>query len=274
MALKKPTFEQEPTAQAQGATQTAEAPAAAASTPAAVSQPAAAAEATVAIASAGATSLAVVGNAAERTKIFKKELDSMRGASDFRYGNYAVYKGINGEVMSNDTANASMGRWVKVRLLSWDDHYEVSPGESGDSTKDYVAYSKDGKTVDSVLGSELQEWVGKSVDEYTTFLRDEEDFKLTKCRRFIDTACAVLGADKGSAPIGKVVQITLSETSIPSFASYQQQLQDNARCVEMGLAGFTLPDDPFSFFFLRESAQKGKNNWTKLRVLATLPAEI
>lgn len=227
-------------------------------------------ESTVAIAKASGTSL-TKQDAANQAKAFKKEVEDMKGASDFSFGNYTVYKADNGAIGPRE--GDSLGRWVKVRLIAWDSHTEISPGESGASSKDYVAYSKNGATVDSVIGSELQMWVGKPVGEYVNYLREEEGFKLTKSRSFIDTACAVLATDSGEGPIGKVIQITLSETSIPSFKRYQQDLEDNAKCVAMGLPGFTLPDDPFTFFMLREVVKKNSNTWTKLQIVSTLPAK-
>ena len=275
MALKKPTFETEPTNNA-GDTAVAEAPqaAAAAAAPAAAPTPVREPEvvASTAIAKASQTSTAVADAAAD-AKRFKREVEDMKGASDFSYGNYAVFKGNNGEISCSDTKD-SFGRWVKVRLLSWDDHTEISPGETGSSTKDFVAYSKDGKTIDSVIGEEQKGWVGKSVAEYVEYLKTEEDFSKTKSRRFIDTACAVLASDSGDGPIGDVVQITLSETSIPAFAKHQEQLANKARCVAMGIPGFSLPEDPFTFYFLREVASKGSNTWTKLRIVQDLPVKI
>ena len=159
-------------------------------------------------------------------------------------------------------------------MIAWDEHTELSPGESGDSTKDFVAYSKDGKTIDSVIGEELKGWIGKPVVDYVEYLKNEEDFSKTKSRRFIDTACAVMASDSGDGPIGEVVQITLSESSIPAFAKHQEQLANKARCVAMGLPGFSLPADPFTFFFLREVTSKGQNTWTKLRIVQDLPAKI
>jgi hypothetical protein len=158
--------------------------------------------------------------------------------------------------------------------MSWDDHVEISPGESGASTKGFVAYSKDGKTIDSVIGEEQKGWVGKPVSEYVAYLRDTEEFSSTKSRRFIDTACAVLGSDSGDGPIGEIVQITLSESSIGAFSSYQEKLIGKARAVAMNLPGFSLPEDPFTFYFIREVAQKGDNKWTKLRIESTLPAKL
>lgn len=269
MALKKPAFEQEPTTQAQGDTAVAEAPAT--TTTAAARTPDAAAETTTAIAKASATSLSVA-EAANAAKAFKREVEEMKGASDFSYGNYNVFKGGNGEIRCTET-KATFGRWVKVRMLSWDDHSEISPGESGATTKDYVGYSKDGKTLDSVIGAELKEWVGKPVTEYADYLRKEEEFSKTKVRRFIDTSCAVLGSDSGDG-VGEIVQITLSESSIPAFSKHQQKLADKARAVAMGIQGITLPEDPFTFFFLREVASSKDNEWTKLAIVTDLPAKI
>ena len=273
MALKKPAFEQENNST--GAA-TAEAPAAqpAAATPAATPTPddAAKAESTTAIAKASATSLSI-NEAAQQAKAFKKEVEDMKGASDFSFGNYSVFKGDNGQIDCKETKD-NFGRWVKVRLMGWDDHHEISPGETGASTKDFVAYSKDGKVIDSVIGEELKGWVGKSVDEYANYLREDEEFAKTKVRRFIDTACFVLGSDSGDGPIGSTVQITLSESSIPAFSRHQQELSDKARAVAMGLPGAKMPTDPFTFYFLREVTSKGSNTWTKLRIVSELPAKI
>lgn len=233
----------------------------------------AAATATTAIAKAASTSLSVA-DAANKAKAFAKEVEAMKGASDFSYGNYQVFKGNNGEIAESGENGVSLGRWAKVRLMSWAEHTEVSPGESGGSTKDFVAYSTDGVTIDSVIGEELQMWVGKSVQGYTDYLRDDEEFPKTKVRKFIDTACFLLATDSGEGPIGKTIQVTLSESSIPSFARYQNELKDDARAVAMGLPGAKLSDDPFTLFFLRELASKGSNRWTKLRIVSSLPAKL
>jgi hypothetical protein len=230
---------------------------------------------TTALAKAATTSVATSNAAAaDQARKFAKEVEAMKGASDFSYGNYSVFKGNNGEIAESGGDEASLGRWAQVRLLSWDEHHEISPGEKGASTKDFVAYSKDGKIVDSVIGEELKAWVGKPVAEYVEYLRTEEEFAQTKVRRFIDTACALMATDSGDGPIGSVIQVTLSESSISAFSKYQQQLIDTARCVEMGLPGFKMPDDPFTFFFLREVASKGENRWTKLKIVTSLPAKV
>jgi len=262
------------------ATKEAAAPAAApASAPAAApaAPESAAATATMAIAKASATSLSVQ-EAAAQAKAFEREVKEMKGASDFSYGNYIQFKGNNGEIKGEDGGQkVSLGRWAKVRLMSWDDSYQITPGEQSQASKNFVAYSKDGKVIDSVIGEEQKSWVGKPCQEYLDYLRDDkegEGFGKAVMRPFIDTACALLGTDSGDGPVGTVIQVTLSKSSIPAFSRYQQSLNDTARAVSMGLPGFKLPEDPFTFFFLREAAAKGDNEWTKLKIVSELPAKI
>ena len=245
-------------------------------TPAASPAPDAGAAATTAIAKAQSTALSV-DEAAKKAKEFQKELDAMKGATDFDYGTYRVFKANQGEIQESGGEEENLGRWAKVRLLAWDNHFEVSPGEQGASTKDFVAYSKDGQTIDSVIGEEMKSWVGKPVAEYLAYLKDDkegEGFENAKIREFIDTSCALLGSDSGDGPIGKVIQVTLASSSISAFKKYQTELKDAARCVAMGLPGFTVPEDPFTFYYLREAASKGNQNWTKLKIVAELPAKI
>lgn len=232
--------------------------------------------ATVAIAVASNTSstAVAVADAAVKAKEFQREINAMKGASDFSYGNFRVFKGNNGEIAESGGDQATLGRWAKVRLLSWDSHHEVSPGETSESSKAFVAYSLDGKTIDSVIGEEQKAWVGRAVTDYVDHLRNHEEFAKAECRRFVDMACALMAAEDEDAPIGEVIQVTLSQSSIPAFSKYQEQLSNKARCVAMGLPGFTLPDDPFSFFLVREVAKKGTQTWTKIRIESTLPAKL
>ena len=232
--------------------------------------------ATVAIAAASNTSstAVAVAEAANKAKEFQREVNAMKGASDFAYGNFRVFKGNNGEISESGGDQATLGRWAKVRLLSWDDHHEVSPGEKSDSSKSFVAYSKDGKVIDSVIGEEQKEWVGRPMADYVDYLRTKEEFANAGSRRFVDMACALMAAEDEDAPIGEVIQVTLSKSSIPAFSKYQEQLTNKARCVAMGLPGFTLPEDPFTFFLVREVAKKGDDKWTKLKIETTLPAKL
>ena len=228
----------------------------------------------IAVASNTSSTAVAVAEAATKAKEFQREINAMEGASDFSYGNFRVFKGNNGEISESGGDQATLGRWAKVRLLSWDSHHEVSPGEQSDSSKSFVAYSKDGKTIDSVIGEEQKAWIGRAVTDYLEYLRTKEEFTNAGSRRFVDMACALMAAEDEDAPIGEVIQVTLSQSSIPAFSKYQEQLTNKARCVAMGLPGFTLPSDPFTFFLVREVAKKNENKWTKLKIESTLPAKL
>lgn len=277
MALKKPTptFEQEPTSNEETTVAEKAAPTAPNTpvTPEPTPDAAAKTTATVAVAKASGSSVATLNEAANVAKMFKKEVEAMKGAADFSFGSHRVFKADNGVIKEMAGEKLELGRWVKVRLLAWDTSFQVSPGEQGKDSGVYVGYSKDGVTLDSVSGEELKSWEGKSIDEYLTFLRDVEEFDKASKREFIDCQVAVLGCEDEPEFTG-VVQITLSSSSIPAFKKYQTDLEATAKCVAMGLPGYSLPADPFTFFFIREAAQKGNNTWTKLKIASTLPAKI
>jgi hypothetical protein len=100
-----------------------------------------------------------------------------------------------------------------------------------------------------------------------------QEFENAGKREFIDTEVAVLGSEEEPGFTG-VVQITLSSSSIPAFSKYQTDLAATAKCVAMNLPGYKLPEDPFTLYFIRAAAEKGKNSWTKIRLSPTLPAKV
>lgn len=205
---------------------------------------------------------------------FSKEVEALKGAADFSYGNFTVFKGIQGEIKGIGDSTASLGRWAKGTMIAWDEHFEISPGSKTEKSKDAVAYSKDGITVDNVVGEDLRQWQGKAVADYVAYLKSEMDYDQAGSRRFIDVAFAVLETESNEEFVGEIIQVTLSQSSIPSFKKYQEKLVQTARCVERGVPGFKVPEDPFTFYFLRQAASKGDNDWTKLEVLIKLPAKI
>ena len=241
-----------------------------AAAPAPAPAPAPAALAPVAV--AARTSLTV--NPASASA-FAKEVEEMRGSADFTYGNYKLFKGINGEIRNTAENKETLGRWVKGTMLAWDDHFEVSPGAETPASKDFVAYSKDGITIDSVIGEKLRGWVGTKVQDYVQYLHSETDYSKADMRRFIDIGFVVEEGENSTDLVGEIIQITLSSSSIKSFTSYQEQLTMKARAIARGVKNVTLPEDPFTFYFIRESASDGKGkSWTKLRVSPTLPTQV
>ena len=251
-----------------------------AAAPVAANEPAVAptpvAQTAVAVVAPRATAVANVNEAAAMAKKFQREWDEMKDSCDFSYGNYQVFKASNGEIaQTGSKESVSLGRWAKVRLLGWAFHHEITPGSQESNTKDFVAYSKDGDVIDSVIGSEMKSWEGKPVEEYLDHLRNTEGFDKASCKKYVDLACALLGSDTGDGPVNSgVIQVTLSPSSIPSFSRYQQSLKDQARCVAMGLPGFTMPEDPYTLFLVREVVAANGNRWSKIVFHSTLPAKI
>lgn len=213
------------------------------------------------------------GGALQTARNFKKEVEAMRGASDFSYGTHRVFKFDGGVLKEMSGEKLSLGRWAKVRLLAWEYSYQISPGENGKSSGGFVAYSRDGVTIDYVIGEENKKWEGKGVQDYLEYLRDTEGLTNASKREFIDTECAILDCEE-EHDFHEVVQITLSSSSIPAFKKYQSELEAKAKCVAMGLPGYSLPEDPFQFYWLREAASKGSQSWTKGRIVTTLPTKI
>lgn len=271
MALKKPAFEQEPSTQAQGDTATADAPEATSAATAAATQDASV-SATTAIAKAATTSL-TTNDAANAAKQFKRDVEAMKGAADMSFGTHRVFKAKDGVIKEMNGEKLVLGKWVKVQLLAWDRHFEISPGEEGASSGEFVGYSKDGQVIDYVIGEDQKTWEGKSVADYLKYLKEDEDFENAKSREFIDCQVAAQGAEE-EPDFSEIIQVTLSSSSIPAFKRYQTDLEARAKCVAMGLPGYSLPDNPFGFYFVREAAEKGKNSWTKLKILTTLPAKV
>lgn len=223
---------------------------------------------------APAATTAVVKVTKAEASAFAKEVEEMKGAADFAYGNYSVFKGNNGEIVQTGGSDLTLGRWAKVTMIAWDDHFEISPGSKSEKSKEAVGYSKDGETVDSIIGAQYSEWVGKRVADYVHYLQNDGDYPEAKNGRFIDIACVVHETESEESLNGEIIQVTLSQSSIPSFSQYQEKLLMKARAIARGIPGVTVPADPFTFYFLRELAAKNGHNWTKLRVLDKLPAKL
>lgn len=206
---------------------------------------------------------------------FQKEVEAMKGAADFQYGNYDTFKAIQGVIQGTGDNKAKLGRWVKVSMVAWDDRIQISPGSEAGSAKDCVAYSKDGIKIDSVIGFEKYgSWVGKPVASYLEFLKNS-DWANASSSRYIDVACVVHDGESKAAKelAGEVICVSLSKSSIPSFSSYQEKLNMKAKALARGIPGVVVPADPFTFFFQAEAAEKGDNKWTKLKVSDKLKVE-
>ena len=119
------------------------------------------------------TAVGNVEDAATKAKNFQKEVEAMKGALNLDYGSVQMFKANQGKIGETDGDKRKLGRYAQVRLLAWDDRYELSTGDPSKSSKDFLAFSKDGVTVDNVVGDELKKWEGKPVADYLDYLRTE-----------------------------------------------------------------------------------------------------
>ena len=220
------------------------------------------------------TGTAVSPHLKSEASAFAAEVEAMKGAADFSYGNYPTFKGNNGEIIGTGDTKDSFGRWVKVSMIAWDNHWEVSPNSKNEKSRDCVAYSKDGETISNVISREFDEWVGQPINEYVAYMRSELGYVEAGSRPFIDVCCVVHESESSDAYNGEIIQITLSKSSMTSFKKYQENLVQKARAVARGIPGVAVPKDPFTFYFLRELASSNGNNWTKLVVVDKLPAKL
>lgn len=229
-------------------------------------------EASTAIAVA-ATRTSANPDAINALKAFKAEIESMYEGADFSYGSHRVFKAKDGAIKEMSGDKLKLGRWVKGRLMAWARRYEISPGEEGAAAAGFVAYSNDGVTITSAPGEEQKAWIGKPVEDYLEYLRKEEDFSKASKRETLVTEVAVMGCDSNPG-YQEIVQITLASSSIRTFSSFESKLAGTARAVSMGLAGYSMPADPFMIYFICEDADKGSKSWTKIRIDHDLPAKL
>lgn len=225
------------------------------------------AEASTAIAASAATSAAAV--AAEKAQQFKAELESMKDSISFDWGTLPTYKASNGEIAETGNGKSSFGKFLDGRLMSFGGFVQVSPGDSGAKTKGFVAFSKDGKVIDSVIGDGAERtFVGKPVQAYLDYLRETEGLEQASAKDYLNLAMLVIDSESKTVEPGTFVNVVLSQSSIRSFRAYEEQLKLNARAMAMGLpVKGGLSADPFKFRLVAEQAVNAKGQrWAKIGI--------
>lgn len=226
---------------------------------------AAAVQATTAVAVTTSTSITTI--ATDQAKTFQQELAAMKDSTDFSLGTFTTFKASNGVIAETGEGKLSLGRWVDGRMMAYGAFTQVSPGDSGAKAKGFVAWSKDGKTVDTVLGDGTERsFVGKSVQDYLHYLRETEGLTGADAKEYLNVAFLVMGCESGEVDEGEIVNIVLAPSSITAFRAYESQLQLGARAAAMGLkTKADLSGDPFRFRFSCVQASNTKNQrWSKL----------
>jgi hypothetical protein len=153
----------------------------------------------------------------------------------------------NGNFLDLGDNKKSMGATIQMRLLSWQDSWQVSPGSDSEEAKQYVRYSDDGKVTKQ----------GENIEQYLEKLRGM--YPNASCDHRVVIAGVLEGAEKGSRLEGQLVQIDLSKTSKQEFDKYQI---NTAYKLGKGL----LTQESVELMTMKAEVVSGKNNrsWTKV----------
>lgn len=206
-------------------------------------------EATTAIARAQATSVVVSGP----MKAILADLQGALPAVDF--GVLPRLTGSNGNVLDSD--KKPMGTWIKLKLISWDKQFVVSPGDDSDEAKALVRYSRDGVTIDET---------GEDVKQYLDKLRTTDGYDDASVKEYCELIGILEAAEKANDAVGQMVQVSLSPQSRKGFEAYRLQ---RSVLVKMGRATQEGSED---LKITTELKTFGANTFTLLKIAADIPA--
>lgn len=224
--------------------------------PAAVADPApaadpalAAAQGTTAIATASATSRAVVSH--KGFKDFFKQFENNLPATDF--GTLPRCVGTQGTIQAkmNGGKEIDLGKSVVLSLLSYRDEYVISPGSDAEEAKKLVAYSRDGKTIDAT---------GQDVNEYLKNLIEVEGYTDASKKRYVYLTGILESATDDKSLVNSMVEISLSPQAVTDWEGYRLQ---TAVKISRGIK----PEDGAERIKIDADKRSGNGrNWTTLLV--------
>lgn len=125
---------------------------------------------------------------------------------------WTTYTGVNVAGGAVKTAQkASLGNFIDVRVLNWEDQYMVHCGvaQPTDETKELVRYSKDGKTLEKG---------GGSVDSWIQQLK-EEGYPNARCDKRVVILGVLMGSDRKVEGV-KYVCVSLSPSSRNNWLAF------------------------------------------------------
>ena len=161
------------------------------------------------------------------------------------YGELPRLKATQGRIIDND--DASLGEWIELQILSFNDLYVVGPCDNK-APAELVSYSYD--------NVELNDGTGVSVSDHLKDL--QQNWPNAASKRYIEVVAVLLASDKPSNHVGEMVQIQLAPTSVTGFNGYRKQ---TAFKIAMG----KLPGDRVDFVRAEAEAVSSKgNDWTKI----------
>lgn len=230
-------------AEPSAATTETSAPAAA---PAAAAPAAAPAAPASAIALSVKSALAASAGALEDMDIVSMHKDKLR----VEWNTLDRIQASNGNFMDKGKGSGvSMGDQIQLRLVSWQDSYQVSPGSDDAEAKQYVRYSDNGKTLSD----------GSSIAEYVQRLKTELGYPKAACDHRVVIAGVLEATTKETRLAGGLVQIDLSKTSRSEFDKYRV-----GTAFKIG-KGLLKPEHAMLMTMTAEVAAANGKEWTLVR---------
>lgn len=158
------------------------------------------------------TSLIRPVNTAVSTQVttkFEPALSHMKDVVFVDFDTFPRLKAGPGAIL--DSEGKSLGRQIEMQVISWQDGWDLSPGEDTDEAKKAVAYSDDGV---SVKGT------GMLCVDYMQELR-EKGFKNAKMTHKCTLVGILEAAEKNTSYLGKTIQVSLSDQARKTFDRYR-----------------------------------------------------
>lgn len=201
-----PKFEDEGTTTAPAAAATAEAPAAAPGTSPDV-------EATRAVTKAAGTAVAQPQRFGDVFKQYENVIQ------DIEFGTVARLVGATGIVQAKlNGKKLDLGESIEIEMVSFNDTYQVSPGDDTPKGKAAVKYSKDGKMIDGLPGV--------TVDAYLAKLINSDGFPKAALKKYVSLVGIlnkVTDEKKDQSLVGSMVEVSLSPTAGKAFNGQRLQ---------------------------------------------------
>jgi Fe-S-cluster formation regulator IscX/YfhJ len=114
----------------------------------------------------------------------------------------------------SDDKDKDLGNVVKLKLMSWNERFIITPGVDNDEANALVAYSLDGKTIEAT---------GQSTADYLKYLMETEGYKEASIKKYY----AIYGflVESNGAAVDpedqSIVSIQVPPRSVSLFTRYQ-----------------------------------------------------
>lgn len=206
----------------------------------------------------------------QNVRDFGAEFAAMENADVFAPGVLPMLKvASNAQDIIEVKGERKAGEWLSGRLMNWAWLTQISPTVQGGQGKEFVGFSRDGETMDFIIGRDGAQgaYIGRSVEDYLKYLHTTEGLENAVAKRYMQIALVCLGSASGSFKQGDMVGLTLSPTSVSSFNAYNQKLQIAIRAAKMGLGSTQTVSDPFRIKLSVQGAKDAKGHtWNKLDI--------